>query len=132
MGQKARQKPDIPLLEWVAAALGMLLVGGTMGYLAWTGWHSEESPPDIALTVGDVQSLQSGYVVTLRARNNGGSTAADVKVEGELRRGGTVAETSEVTFRYLPQRSTREGGMFFRNDPRAYELVLTAKGYEKP
>ena len=37
-----------------------------------------------------------------------------------------------MTLDYLPQDSERRGGLFFTEDPAAYELVLRAQGYAEP
>lgn len=127
-----RGQSAIPAVEWAVAALGLVLVLGSIGYIAWEGIAREETPPEIAISALSTQKLRTGYVVAIRARNSGGTTAADVKVEGTLREGSRVVETSEMTFRYLPLRSTREGGLFFENDPARYTLTLRARGYETP
>ena len=123
---------DIPLLEWIAAAIGLALVCGAIVTMAWLGITRGDAPPAISLRVEAVSGSAKGYVVTIRALNSGGTTAAGVTVEGELRRGAVIVETSTMTFSYLPPDSERRGGLFFEKDPRALELTLKAKGYETP
>lgn len=53
-------------------------------------------------------------------------------VHGALLRGDSVGETSEAVLDHVPGRSVRHGGLFFRNDPRAYRLELRAAGYQEP
>jgi uncharacterized protein (TIGR02588 family) len=127
-----RGVPRIPPLEWAVAALGLMLVAGTAVLLAFQGYASGSSPPDITLRVESIVELRNGYVAKVKAVNVGGSTAADVLVEGELANASGVVEKSEMSFQYLPPHSARTGGLFFRSDPRKYELKLTAKGYESP
>ena len=43
-----------------------------------------------------------------------------------------VVETSEMSFKFLPPRSPRKGGLYFSRDPRQFSLRLTALGYEAP
>jgi uncharacterized protein (TIGR02588 family) len=65
--------------------------------------------------------------------SGGGNTAADLQVEGTLMdRAGNIIETSETTIAYLPPHSTQEGGLFFTENPRQYNLQLRPKGYEVP
>jgi uncharacterized protein (TIGR02588 family) len=74
----------------------------------------------------------SGYLVTIRAVNHGGQTAAGLMVRGTLRDGGTTIETSQTRFQYVPAESERKGGLYFSQDPRTFELSLRAEGYERP
>jgi uncharacterized protein (TIGR02588 family) len=53
-------------------------------------------------------------------------------VEGVLKDGAEIIETSEVTIDYVPAGSQRQAGLFFIRDPQQYELQLSAKGYEQP
>lgn len=123
---------DVPLLEWIVAAIGLLLVAGTAAYIAWQGYTRAGAAPDIALEAVEIRAIGGGYLVSIRATNNGGTTAKGVKVQGELARDGRVVESSEMSFDYLPPDSQRRGGLLFTADPRLHELKLSAKGYELP
>ncbi len=132
---------EITPLEWVVAALGALLVFGSMAYLAYAAFGRDEAPPDVRLAVEEVRELPSGrgYLVKFRAHHEEREAAAELGVEGELRGlagggggGGGAVETSEATLDHLPARSSRAGGLFFSRDPRGFELRLRAKGYAEP
>jgi uncharacterized protein (TIGR02588 family) len=129
---RKRGVPQIPPVEWAVAALGLVLVAGTAVLLAFQAYSSGSSPPDITLRVESIVELRNGYVAKVKAVNVGGGTAADVIVEGELANASGVVEKSEMSFQYLPPHSARTGGLFFRKDPRQFEVRLTAKGYESP
>jgi uncharacterized protein (TIGR02588 family) len=60
------------------------------------------------------------------------STAAVVEVEGVLSRDGREVATSSMTLDYVPGHSERQGGLFFAQDPGAYDLELRALGYAEP
>jgi len=126
------QEPGIPPLEWAAAAVGLILVCGALGVLLSLGLTRGDVPAQVSVRADSVTALGDGYVVTIRAVNIGDVTAADVTVEGELRRGSDIAETSTMSFKYLAPHSERRGGLFFEKDPRRYELILRPKGYELP
>lgn len=131
-GDAPRKSPQNPSrLEWVVAALGLLLTLGTVGFLFYQALFGETTPPDISLQVVAVAPSSGGYLVTVEARNRGGETAAEVLVEGELLHAGET-ETSELTFDFVPAASAREGGLFFSRDPRAGRLELRAKSYREP
>jgi uncharacterized protein (TIGR02588 family) len=122
----------IPVTEWVVAALGALLVAGTIGYLVYLATTRDDTPPDVRVVEQAVHALQSGWLVEFRAVNAGSQAAAQLLIEGELRGPDGPVETSEATIDYLPARSAREGGLIFSRDPRRHELRLRAKGYVDP
>lgn len=130
--RQPRGGAGIPPLEWAAALVGCVLVGGALAMMVWLGISRGDVPPDIAVRVETVAPVSGGYRVTIRAENTGGTTAADVAVEGELRSASGVAETSSMSFKYLAPNSVRRGGLFFEKDPRNFDLKLRAKGYEAP
>ena len=130
---KDRQpRQAIPLLEWIVAALGVLLVGGAIAFLLYHSATRGQTPPDIRVSAEQVLDLAHGYVVQFRARNEGGSAAAEVTIEGELVGPDGATERGETVLDYLPPRSDRTGALLFNGDPREGELRLRATGYAKP
>ncbi|HEX6371339.1 MAG TPA: TIGR02588 family protein [Longimicrobium sp.] len=118
--------------EWVAAAVSTALVLAVVGYLLYDAVARPQTPPSIQVAADTV--LRSGglWLVEFRATNDGHETAAAVKIEGELMRADSSVESSEAVLDYVPGRSVRHGGLFFRQDPRAYRLELRAHGYQEP
>jgi uncharacterized protein (TIGR02588 family) len=117
---------------WAIASVGLVLVAGSIGFLLYEAAAGDASPPDVTVRVDSISPTRSGFLVTFRAINEGGSTAEGLTVEGELKKGDGSVETSNTTIEYVPSHSEREGGLFFTSDPRQSELRLRAKGYEKP
>jgi uncharacterized protein (TIGR02588 family) len=130
--QDAGAPRQIPLLEWVVAGLGALLVAGTIGYLVFQALGRDQTPPDVEIVALRVLAREHGHLVEFRAVNQGGATATQLLVEGELAGPDGPVETAAATLDYLPPGSEREGGLLFSRDPRAFELHLRAKGYAKP
>lgn len=118
--------------EWFAAAIGLLLLVGSIGYLAYDAVAGNGDVPAPTVRVTGIEAQGPHFLVRLQVVNAGRATAADLRVEGELRRGTEVVERSETEFAYLPGRSARAAGLFFRHDPRTLELVLTARSYQQP
>lgn len=137
-GDSRRAQQPIPVLEWIVAALGGALVLGTLLFMTWDAVRGDRSPPDIMVTVDSVVVRQSGYLVTIRAHNAGGTTAENVTVEGVLALAGDSTETASAVLDYLPAHSTRGGGLFFLHDPRtpgsstAHRIRVRALGYQEP
>ena len=59
------------------------------------------------------------------------ATAA-VQIKGELTEGKCVVAASHARLDYVPAKSGRKGGLFFRNDPQGYRLRVRAFDYTKP
>jgi uncharacterized protein (TIGR02588 family) len=123
---------ETPVLEWIAAAIGLVVLVGVTGFVASEALRPDETPPRIVVQSLGVEKTEAGYLVRIRAVNRGGSAAAQVVVEGELVKAGAKPETAEATFDFIADHSSREGGLFFRGDPAAGALTFRAKGYAAP
>ncbi len=118
--------------EWVAGAVGLVLVLGTVGFIAYNGLTTEPSVPVVTVEHVSTERAPGGYVVQFRARNSGPSTAASLTISGTLYDGSTEIETSEATLDYLPPNGERQGGLIFQTDPAGHQLSLEAEGYVDP
>lgn len=131
---KAQRKADrTPALEWIAAGIGLILtlaVFAVIGHEALTGEANEL--PAIEVAIGEVTPTASGFVVAFEARNAARGTAAAVEIEGTLKSGETIVETSGAVIDYVPGRGKAEGGMFFKQDPRKHTLEARALGFQTP
>lgn len=121
-----------PLWEWVTAALGLALLLASLGYLLHDAWTAQDRPPAPAIRVLGVEPQQGRFLVRLRVLNESPATAAALRIEGELKRGDEVVERSEMEFPFLPGRSSRDGGLYFSQDPRTLRLELSARSYQRP
>lgn len=119
---------DIPLLEWICAAVGLVCALVAIGFVGWGALQGERSPPAIEVRLVAVTPTPHGFVVEIEAVNHGGSPAAQVMVEGVLS-GEGEPETAQATLDYIPEQSQAEGGLVFEHDPREGRLVLRAKGF---
>jgi uncharacterized protein (TIGR02588 family) len=123
----ARAKPKMPLLEWVASAIGLVLTLGVMALIARDAFNdSADMAPDIEVAVREHQQLGGRWLVRFDAHNRSPVTAAQVMIEGVLPGG----ETSTATIDYIPGRSTRGGGLVFTTEPRG--LRLRPLGFQDP
>lgn len=121
-----------PFWEWVVAALGLVLLLASVGYLAWHARFEPATPPDPVVEVTSVGAQGDRHLVLFRVHNRGTATAAALRITGELRREGQVVEQAETEFQHLPGRSSREAGLFFRNPPAQFELVLAPRSFQRP
>ena len=128
----ARLIERTPLLEWIAAGLGLVLTVGAVGYLVGEGLRPEAGPPVLMVSAERISPTPAGYAVDVQVQNRSRTTAAAVEIEGVLRAPGQEPETAAVTFDYVPGLSRRTGGLVFQADPRRFPLTLTAKGHVAP
>ena len=120
----------IPPLEWVIAAIGLAAVVVCLGFLSYRGLTHEPEPPHFEVTATGVRRVGDRYQVRFRAENRGDS-AAEVVIRGELATG-DERETREALIDLFPAGSSREGGLFFVEDPARGQLVLHAASYQDP
>lgn len=120
------------LLEWIVAAVGILLVSGVIVFLIYRGATKGDMPPKIKIEIESVVKADENYLVNFRVINAGEITAAGLTIEGELKNGEKSEETSDVTLTYVPAQSERHGGLIFTKNPNEYKLQIRAKGYEQP
>ena len=113
-------------------AIGLLLLLASIGYLAYDAVTEREEPPSPAIRITAIEPQGDRFLVRVQVVNRTRATASALRIEGELRRGSEVVERSETEFDYLPGKSSREGGLFFRADPRTLQLVLSARSYQAP
>jgi uncharacterized protein (TIGR02588 family) len=131
-GKKKEKINDAPLWVWGIGLFGLALVLGSIVFMLYEALTGDTSLPDVTVQVESIEPSSSGFLVTFRAMNEGGSTAAGLTIEGTVRNGTESIETSTTTIEYLPSHSERKGGLFFTVDPRQYDLQLRAAGYEEP
>jgi uncharacterized protein (TIGR02588 family) len=130
--EERQASSDIPMSEWIVGAVGFLLVTGVIVFMLYHAITKIDSPPDVNVSVLSIRQNRSGYLVTVRARNYGGSTAEGLVIEGELKKGSQILERSHTTLDYAPPGSDKQAGLFFTRDPRQFELQLRPLGYEEP
>jgi len=131
-GRPVGRARKIPLIEWLAAGTGLVLVGGSVIFILLEGVRSLDEPPRLAIDAEAVVRSGEGYLVLFRVWNAGSATAAQVEIEGRLVSGAGTIETGQVTIDYVPAGSERRGGFVFDHDPEAYRLDLRVTGYAEP
>jgi uncharacterized protein (TIGR02588 family) len=138
MADKNSENPDdqkekqIPFLEWLIAAIGLVLVVGTIGFMLYQAFTVKDTPPSFKTNVERIEQVNSGYIVIFKIINEGEQTASGVEIEGEIKDGDKIIETSGVSLDYVPSKSESKGGLFFKQNPKQFQLEIRAKGYSEP
>lgn len=131
-GSDSSNRDTPPAWEWGVAFLGLALVLAVLGFMTYQAVTGDDSPPQVTVHTEAILPLQPGYLVQFRAVNQGGTTAAQVVVEGRLTGENERVEMGETVLDYVPSHASRKGGLFFSQDPRKYPLQLRATGYAEP
>ena len=121
----------ISVWEWVAAAVAGGLVIAAIVTLLVAGRH-ERTPPRLSVRIEGSEPAGPYFRVRFAVRNDGGTTAAEVVVRGEIQAASRAPESGEVTFDYVPDGSERRGALLFTIDPRTAHLAVRALGYREP
>jgi uncharacterized protein (TIGR02588 family) len=121
----------ISIWEWLAAAVAAALIVAAVVTLLIAGRH-ERTPPRLSVRIEGAEPAGTYFRVRFAVRNDGGTTAADVVIRGEVQPASQRAETGEVTFDYVPDGSERRGALLFTTDPRSAHLAIRALGYREP
>lgn len=122
-----------PLLEWVSAAIGLVIAAVMFGLLIYEALVQRPGvPPLIEVEPSALVKAGNQYVLELKVRNVARRTASAVQVEGVLKTGGEKVETSTATLDYVPGESRRNAALIFTNDPRNYRLALRVTGFSRP
>lgn len=131
--EKNSPADSTPLLEWIVAGLGLVLLGSVLSFLVFDALANRPAaPPEVAVQVLSMESTGNGYRALFRAVNRGGESVQGLVIYGEIRRSSEIIERSWVTFDYLPAGAEKRGGLFFTHDARGFELVIRPLGYEQP
>ena len=121
-----------PVSEWIAAAVGLLILLASIGGLLWTAASDGHDRVDPVARIASVERQGERFHVLLQVHNQGGAAAAVLRVVAQLREGDRVVEEAETEFEHLAGHSSREAGVFFRNDPARLDLSVSVKSYQHP
>lgn len=127
-----QKKSTSTFWEWVVAAVGLILVVAAIGTTLSNAWTEQNQPPKLEVVVDSIEPNGSNYLVKFSVKNDGGTTAAAVTIEGELKKGAEEVETANATLTYAPSHSERRGGLYFTQNPQQFEMNIRVTGYEEP
>ncbi|MEN9933609.1 MAG: hypothetical protein RLZZ387_188 [Chloroflexota bacterium] len=115
--------PQKNWLEWSVFAVGLALIVGAAGFLAYEGLSGGEKTPLLAVEHGAARRAGEHFIVPVTVTNDGDETAEAVQVEVALERGGVELERAAFVLEFVPRASSGEGYAVFRSDPAEAERV---------
>lgn len=125
-------RSQTPVLEWIAAALGILVTLTMLTVIGHDAIEGSGGQPVLAASPGEVSRTPAGNVVTFTVANRAPAAAASVEVEGILSLPDRAPESSSATLDYVAGRSRANGALVFAGDPAAGRLALTVRGWSEP
>lgn len=125
----AERSADTSAAEYVAGALGGVLVLLLVAFLAYQAVAVRDTGPDLAVEITAVEEVGTSYQVHLAVTNDGGTTAEAVHLSGSVSRRGERVEEASASIAYVPPESRRDAVLVFSTDPRDGELAVGADGF---
>lgn len=120
-------------MEWLTGIVSALLVIAMLVWIGKEALRQTGEPPEFTVNVLAKERTAGGqYRVTFDLSNTATTTAAAVTVRGTVAEAGTIVETSEITFDYVPAESKTSGAMLFRHDPDRNTVDIEVMGYTEP
>ena len=119
-------------LEWTVFAVSLVLIAATIAFLVRDGGSAESKTPQIEVRTGQAVQSAGMWSVPVIVTNRGDETAEQLRVEVSVLQDGRETEKAQLTFAFVPRRSSREAWALFRSDPRALKIDARATSYEKP
>lgn len=129
---KSTRQKDVPIWEWMIAGLGLILVLASISLTLYRAFTEESTPPILAIRIDSISPTEGGFLVRFSVKNTGNQTAADLNIEGVLKNGEKIEETSTMALTYAPANSNRQGGLLFTKNPSELDLQIRAMGYSVP
>lgn len=118
-------------LEWLVTIISTVLVLFTLGFLVYQLITEEKTPPNIQITLGEITKKDHAFAVPVQAKNTGTQTAENVVIEIVFSQTSTV-EKAQLTFQYLPGKSTATGWASFSTRPKKTNLKARVTAYGIP
>lgn len=119
-------------LEWAVFVVSLALLAAVVAGLVVDASRGGADAPQLEVHLGAAERLGPHFRLPLVVENRGGATAQAAVVEVTLQAGGREVERAELSFAFLPRRSTRRGWVVFRHDPSCCEVVARPLGFETP
>jgi uncharacterized protein (TIGR02588 family) len=132
MARRRTGQGPVPAIEWIGAAIGALIVLGTIGYLTYETVRSPgDERPRLSAIVTGVRPQDGWFAVDVEIRNGGRGAASDVHVAGGPAATDARQERPQASVDYVPGLSRREVTLLFRGDPGEHPDVQII-GYSRP
>ncbi len=125
------EKKTTNWLERIVTVISTILVLFTFTILIYQWMSEEPTPPNIEVSLGEVTQKDQGYSVPVSVKNLGSQTAKNIVIEIVSQEDGTD-EKGQISFQYIPGKSTVRGWVSFTKEPTVSSLKSQVLGYTAP
>lgn len=131
MSEPSSERTFAERITFVVSLLILILVFGVAG---WVSITSNKDSPLIVVETRLEETRESGarFYVPVTITNEGGLTAQDVVVTGELDTGEGQPESGEVTITFLSGGESEEAELVFTADPNEGDLTVGPTSFVYP
>lgn len=122
------------IAERITFVLSLVILIVVFGVAGWVSITSNKDSPLIVVETRLEETRQSGarFYVPITITNEGGLTAQDVVVTGELDTGEGQPESGEVTITFLSGGESEEAELVFTADPNEGDLTVGPTSFVYP
>lgn len=125
---KSARTPPTPLLEWVAAALGLAIAIALIGIIARDAVAGDDGDlPILAARVEGIEAMPGGQVLRVVVTNDSAGTAAGVEIEGRA-----GEEISSASIDYVPGHGQARAALVFKRASPASGATVRVTGFQLP
>lgn len=119
--------------EWITFSIGSLILAIVIGLVSYDWMTQREEPPVLSVAPkGSIREHQEQFYVPFTVKNEGGKTAASVRVVAELKIAGEVEEIAELEIDFLSKQEIEEGAFVFTRNPKEGDLNMRVSSYKLP
>lgn len=120
--------------ERITLSISLVILVGILAVAVWSNMKTGDAPPDIVVEadIENVRETDSGFYVPITITNNGGMTAQNAIVAGELDLGDGQPETAEITISFLAGGEEEAAEMVFSAHPDEGEFTVGPSSYSQP
>ena len=133
MAARRRAKGDgIPAIEWVTGVVGLAIVLGTLGFIAYEAFSGGGEEAALEIRVEGTATGPAGFTAAVLVRNRSRKAAAEVLLEGVIRSRAGGETRARARLDYVPGLSTRRATLVFPAPPEAGAVDVRIVGYTTP
>jgi uncharacterized protein (TIGR02588 family) len=118
-------------LEWTVFGISVALIVAVASLLLHQQFTGGQEPASLVAATGTPIETAGGHAVPVDVRNEGDTSAEDVRLEATLE-SAAGTETGEALIPYVPYRSQRRVWITFSTDPRRGTVTVRVLGYREP
>jgi uncharacterized protein (TIGR02588 family) len=133
MAKAGKKAGKVSALEWISAAIGLVIVLLIVGTISRQAIADRGDPlPLLTVRLDSVVAAPQGRVATVTVSNASGHTAAAVQVEGVAGKGTPDEQVSSASIDYVPGHGEARAALVFDADAPPGPVRVRVTGYEHP